>query len=126
MPFVEILAPPVVPAERQAVARMVTDGLCDAFGVEPETVTIYFLDVPTANYAHAGISGEAGAPRRLFVKVHAYRRGVADRARAAAVLTPALAEIYGVSPAALAIYFFDRAKDEVAHGGLLSCDTEPV
>ncbi|MFC0407029.1 tautomerase family protein [Roseomonas elaeocarpi] len=125
MPYVEILAPPVLPETRQAVAEGVTAGICEAFAVGPQTVTLYFLDVAGAHYAHAGRAGEAAGTQRIFVKVHAYRRGVAERRAAAAALTPALARHYGVPEATLAIYFFDRAKDEVAHGGRLSSDVQP-
>ena len=63
--------------------------------------------------------------QRIFVKVHAYRRGIPERRKAAAITAP-LAEIYDTTAKALAVYFFDRAKDEVAHAGLLSSDAEPA
>ena len=129
MPYVEVLAP-ALPAEARArVARHVTEGICDAFSVGPQTVTIYFLDVAATHYAHAGIHGAGGAgerPQRIFVKVHAYRRGVEERRRAALALTAPLADAYGVPAATLAVYFFDRFRDEVAHGGQLSCDADPA
>jgi len=119
MPFVEIIAPPLDEPGRQAVARGLTEGLCAAFSVGPETVTAYFLDVPASHCAHAGRLGET---QRLFVKVHAFRRGPAERARAAALVTPALAAAYGVPAKALALYFLDRARDEVSHAGILASE----
>jgi hypothetical protein len=51
---------------------------------------------------------------------------VEERRRAALALTAPLADAYGVPAATLAVYFFDRSRDEVAHGGLLSCDADPA
>lgn len=122
MPFIELLAPPASPAVRLRATRAVTQGLCDAFAVSADIVTLYFLDVPPDAYAHAGVLGAEGRTQRLFVKVHAYRRGVAERRRAAALIGPALAAAYDVPDTAVALYFLDRAPDEVAHAGCLSAD----
>jgi phenylpyruvate tautomerase PptA (4-oxalocrotonate tautomerase family) len=126
MPYVEILAPPIPADRRQKVAIVVTDGICRAFSVGPETVTIYFLDVAPGAYAHAGLMGGLPEEQRVLVKVHAYRRSIAERRCAAAAVSAPLAEIYNTTPRTLAVYFFDRAKDEVAHAGLLSSDAEPA
>jgi phenylpyruvate tautomerase PptA (4-oxalocrotonate tautomerase family) len=122
MPFLEILAPVVPGPTRAAIARAATDAVCTALAVGAETVTLYFLDIEGQAYAHAGAMG---GPQRIFIKLHAYRRDVAARRRAAAGLTSPLAALYGVPEEAIALYFFDRALDEVAHGGRLSCDAEP-
>ncbi len=126
MPFVELLAPPAPPAVRRRAARAITGALCDAFAVAPETVTLFFLDVPPGAYAHAGLLGEDApeprAPQRLFCKVHAFRRDAARRGHAAAMIAPALAEAYGLPPAAVALYFLERAPDEVSHAGRLASD----
>ncbi|MCQ4160175.1 hypothetical protein NON00_09570 [Roseomonas sp. GC11] len=124
MPYVELLAPPVPEATRAGVARAVTEGLCAAFGVGPQTVTTYFLDIPASHYAHAGVMGEAAGTPRILAKVHAYRRDTAARRAAARALTGPLAALYGVPEATLAVYFIERARDEVAHGGTLACDAE--
>lgn len=126
MPFVELLAPPASPAVRLRATRAVTQGLCEAFAVSADIVTLYFLDVPPDAYAHAGSlgtgDGAEGRAQRLFVKVHAYRRGAAARRRAAGLIGPALAAAYDVPDAAVALYFLDREPDEVAHAGRLSAD----
>ncbi|WP_419897817.1 tautomerase family protein [Roseomonas sp. USHLN139] len=124
MPYLELLAPPLDAASRAVVVGEATVAVCTAFGVGPETVSIYFLDVPASHYGHAGRMGEAG-PQRILAKLHAYRRDAAARRRAAGLLTPLLARHYGVPAQTLAVYFFDRALDEVAHGGRLSSDAEP-
>ena len=107
------------------MATAVTDGICDAFSVGPGTVTIYFIDIAPGAYAHAGMLGAPAEEQRVLVKVHAYRRGIPERRRAAAITGP-LAAIYGTAADSLAVYFLDRARDEVAHGGLLSSDAEPA
>ncbi len=126
MPYVELLAPPLPAGRRQQVATAVTDGICRAFSVGPETVTLFFLDIAPEAYAHAGLMGALPQEQRILVKVHAYRRSIPERRAAAAALTAPLAALYGAPVAALAVYFFDRAKDEVAHAGLLSSDAEPA
>lgn len=126
MPFVEILAPPLPTESRRQVVRTVTEGICKAFSVGPETVTIYFLDIASGAYAHAGALGTTTGEQRVFVKVHAYRRDIPARREAAAALCAPLATLYGTAAKALAVYFLDRAKDEVAHAGILSSDAEPA
>ena len=121
MPFLEILAPPVPDDTRQRIAAAATAAVCGAFAVPPETVTLYFLDVVGGAYAHAGRVGGSTAPR-IFVKLHAYRRDVAARRRAAAALAAPLAALYGQPAETVIVYFFDRAPDEVSHGGILSSD----
>lgn len=125
MPYVEILAPPLPAGRRQQVASAVTEGICQAFSVGPETVTLYFLEIAPGAYAHAGVLGALPEEQRIFVKVHAYRRGIAERRQAAASLTAPLAVLYGTTPKTLAVYFLDRAMDEVAHAGRLAADAEP-
>ena len=125
MPYVEILAPHIPAPTRAQVAGAVTDGICRSFGVGPETVTLYFPDIAPAAYAHAGEMGVDAASQRIFVKIHAYRRDIPARRAAARAITTPLARLYATTEKALAVYFFDRAKDEVAHAGLLSSDVEP-
>lgn len=120
MPFVEILAPPREPRVRAAAARAVTDAIVTGFEVARETVTIYTLGVASEDYAHAGEVGDDGRGQRIFVKIHAFRRSLAQRAAVAASVTGAVAAAYEVEPELVAVYFLDRAPDEVAHGGRLA------
>ncbi|MBE9607328.1 hypothetical protein IAI18_20865 [Acetobacteraceae bacterium H6797] len=122
MPFIEFLAPPMDEAMRQDAAGIVTESLCSAFGAGPQTMTVYFLDVPASHYAHAGKIGSSESAQRVFVKVHAYRRDVSARREAARALTSPLAKLLALPEAAICIYFFDRALDEVAHAGHLASD----
>lgn len=120
MPFVEIFAPPAHPDATAALARGVTEGITTGFGVGPETVTIYVLAVEPAAYAHGGEMGTGSRAQRLFVKIHAFRRDTAQRRAVASSVTEAVAAALGADPADIAVYFFDRAPDEVAHGGRLA------
>src|SRR5260221_3111228 len=104
MPFIEILAPPATAKQRQAIARVVTDGLSGAFSVGPEPMTVYFIDITPDHYAHAGAAGMSQNHQRIFVKLHAFRRDVGARRAAAAALTPGLAAAYGTPAAEIAIY----------------------
>ena len=73
MPYLEILAPSAPEPRKRAASRALTDGVVEAFEVEPATVTLYFLPVALADYAHEGQLGHDGAGHgtRVFVKVHA-------------------------------------------------------
>jgi phenylpyruvate tautomerase PptA (4-oxalocrotonate tautomerase family) len=122
MPYIEVLAPPVSPAGKAALARSVTDGLISAFGVGAETITLYFLPIAPGDYAHAGEMGSAQTSQRILLKVHAFRRSEAQRRTAAAVLTQGVCSAYGVPGADVAVYFLDREKDEVAHDSKLASD----
>lgn len=119
MPFVEILAPPAGAPAKAALARALTRGITDGFGIGPETVTIYFLPIATGEYAHAGEMG-GGGTQRIFVKVHAFRRDAERRAAVAASVTHAVAAAFEADPEAVAVYFLERAPDEVAHGATLA------
>ncbi|GGF70221.1 hypothetical protein GCM10007301_32510 [Azorhizobium oxalatiphilum] len=122
MPYLEVLGPPAGVAEKQAAVRAVTEAVVSAFSVSPATVTVYFLPVQVADYGHEGTLGLEGRQMRVFAKMHAYRRGVAERRKAAVGITQALATCFGADPDDVAVYFMDRTLDEVAHGGGMACD----
>jgi phenylpyruvate tautomerase PptA (4-oxalocrotonate tautomerase family) len=122
MPYVEILAPPAPPDRKAVLATSITDGLMSAFGVGAQTITLYFLPVTHDDYAHAGEMGEQGTGQRILLKVHAFRRGAAERRAAAIALTRGVCAAYGVPSTDVAIYFLDREKDEVAHDSQLASD----
>jgi phenylpyruvate tautomerase PptA (4-oxalocrotonate tautomerase family) len=121
MPFIEILGPELAPVPRRAAARGMTQGLTEAFGIAAEIVTIYFQPVLAGHYVHAG-TPLAGEAMRVFIKVHAFPREVAKKRRAAAAMTQAYAQATGVDAKSIAIYFLERAAEDVAHGGELACD----
>jgi phenylpyruvate tautomerase PptA (4-oxalocrotonate tautomerase family) len=122
MPYVEVLAPPAAPHRKAALAKSVTDGLMSAFGCGAQTITLFFLPIAPADYAHAGEIGTRDAGQRILLKVHAYRRSVAQRRAAAIALTRSACAAYGVAGTDVAVYFLDREKDEVAHDCKLASD----
>jgi phenylpyruvate tautomerase PptA (4-oxalocrotonate tautomerase family) len=122
MPYVEILAPPVSLDGRALLAKSITSGLMSAFGIGAEIVTLYFLPVAPGDYAHAGEIGTQSLGQRILLKVHAFRRSDAERRAAAAALTAGVCAAYGVPGSAVAVYFLDRQKDEVAHDSKLASD----
>ena len=122
MPYVEVLAPRAATAEKRQLTQAVTDGIVRGFGVDPSTVTIYFVPVGTDDYAHAGAFGLPPAGARVFVKLHAYRRNADQRRAVAEAMTPALAACFDTPAHNVAIYFIDRERDEVAHEGHLASD----
>lgn len=122
MPYLEILAP-AIPIDRKAtLAKSITDGLMSAFDVDAPTVTLYFLPVTPDDYAHAGEMGTSHTSIRVLLKVHAFRRGAAQRRAAAVALTEAACLAYGTEGSNVAVYFLDREKDEVAHDSKLASD----
>lgn len=122
MPYVEILAPPLQSDAKAQLARAVTDGLTSAFDVGPQTVTLFFLPIAAGDYAHAGELGAQGVRQRILLKVHAYRRSIDARRAAAVALTRATSTAFGAEGSDIAVYFFDREKDEVAHDSRLASD----
>ena len=122
MPYVEILAPPAPPESKAALAKSVTAGLMSTFGVGAETITLYFLSVAPGDYAHAGKMGAQSAGQRILLKVHAFRRSVAERRTAAIALTQGVCTAYGVPGTDVAVYFLDRERDEVSHDSRLASD----
>jgi phenylpyruvate tautomerase PptA (4-oxalocrotonate tautomerase family) len=122
MPYVEILSPPAPSDVKAHLARAITDGLTSAFDVGPQTVTLFFLPIISSDYAHAGEPGAQGGRQRILLKVHAFRRGTSARRAAATALTKAVCAAYGAEGADIAVYFFDREKDEVAHDSRLASD----
>lgn len=122
MPYVEILAPPAPPQSKALLAKSITDGLMSSFGVDAQTITLYFLPIAPYDYAHAGEMGSQGTGQRILLKVHAFRRSAAERRAAAAALTRSVCSAYGVPGADVATYFIDREKDEVAHDSKLASD----
>jgi phenylpyruvate tautomerase PptA (4-oxalocrotonate tautomerase family) len=122
MPYVEILAPPVPSNAKAQLARAITDGLTSAFDVSPRMVTLFFLPIAASDYAHAGELGTQGGRQRILLKVHAFRRSTSARRVAAAALTKATCMACNADGADIAVYFFDREKDEVAHDSRLTSD----
>jgi phenylpyruvate tautomerase PptA (4-oxalocrotonate tautomerase family) len=122
MPYVEVLAPPAPPQSKAALTRSVTDGLISAFSVGADTVTLYFLPIARGDYAHAGEISPQGKGQRILLKVHAFRRGEAERRAAAAALTRGVCTAYGVPGDDVAVYFIDRDPSEVAHDSKLASD----
>ncbi len=123
MPFIEIFALEGRVTDKQAAAREMTRALCDAFAIEANIVTVFFVDTPPANFFHGGCAAPNGGPNSVFVKVHALRRERDKRRVAAEGLTRALCETCPVTPGDIAIYFLERESDECAHGGKLTSDT---
>jgi phenylpyruvate tautomerase PptA (4-oxalocrotonate tautomerase family) len=120
MPFLEIFDFEATPEERCEATELMTDSLCEAYDIAPEIVSAYFFDIDETSYAHRRTYGYSAEIKRIFVKVHAFRRPIELRRKAARMLTDALVAAYGVPDKAIAIYFFDRDPDEVSHAGLLA------
>ncbi len=121
MPFIEITGSDHNEDQRRLLGQRLTAGLVEAFSIEPGIVTIYFQPVPSAAYVHAGQLAPPGAMRQ-FLKVHAFPRAVALKRRAARLLTDAVVDVTGAQPKDVIVYFLDREKHDVAHGGVLACD----
>ncbi|MCF3642763.1 hypothetical protein LXM94_22615 [Rhizobium sp. TRM95111] len=120
MPFLEIFDFEAAPETRRNATELMTKSLCEAYGIPSEIVSAYFFAIDENGYSHNGIHGQSNEVKRIFVKVHAYRRPVEIRRKAARLLTDAFAASYGVPEKSVVIYFFDRDPDEVSHAGSLA------
>lgn len=121
MPFVEITGIAQDEERRARLSARLTEGLAGAFAISRDIVTLYYLPVAASDYAHAGVLSPPGEIR-TFVKIHAFRRDVAMKRLAAAAMTRAIVENTHADPKTIAIYFFDREPQDVAHGGVLASD----
>lgn len=130
MPFLEVNDFPGsdgrAPAARAEAARRMTAALAECWAIPADIISCYFQSYPVDSYAHAGALPAAEEKRRLFVKLHAVARSREMRERAAAVVTRAAVEAYGVPAKAVVVYFFERALDEIAHGGLLQSGLDHI
>lgn len=122
MPFIEVVGPPLDLHPRQVAARGLTEALVGAYGISPDIVTVYFLDVAPGHYAHAGEVGIATGGQRAFIKVFAFPRPVEKRREAARTLSAAATAATGWAGKDVIVYFFDVAPDAAAHAGVLQSD----
>jgi phenylpyruvate tautomerase PptA (4-oxalocrotonate tautomerase family) len=122
MPFFEIFDFRATPAQRKAATELLTAALCEAYAIKPDIISAYFIDVGDRSYGHEGFFDEEATENRVFIKVHAFRRPDQLRRVAARMLTQAVAAAYGTPTKAVAVYFFDRDPDQVAHDGVLASD----
>lgn len=123
MPFLNVfILEGATPAQKQAMAEGVTRALCAAYDVGPEIVTLYVVEIPLHDYAHAGNLGEAAPLRRPFVQVHALPRPTERRRELVRGITEAMASALDLAPDLPAVYVFDSAADHVAHGGVLASE----
>lgn len=130
MPFLEVNDFPGPdgrePSCRPGAARRMTDALAECWRIDAGIISCYFQHYSPHAYAHAGVMPAPEGTRRIFVKLHAIARSAQMRRAAAAAVTRAAAESYGVPEKAVVIYFFERAADEIAHGGILEAGTSHV
>lgn len=64
MPFVHVYAyDGRTVDQKRALVRGVTDAICRAYDVEPETVQVYIFDHPRDSAAHAGVLAIDEPPR---------------------------------------------------------------
>ncbi|KMK64793.1 tautomerase family protein [Puniceibacterium sp. IMCC21224] len=120
MPFIEVTDHGPSEQIREVASRHMTDGLCQAFAIKPEIVTVYYNSMGHYSYAHAGKYGKYAENIRIFIKVHAFPRGAELKADAAQRITDAVVAAYGASPKDVIVYFFDTAPADAFHGGTAS------
>ncbi len=125
MPFVEISGLDVDAETFEKVAVGVTDAIVETLSVSADTVTIYAAPHHPSRYAHGG-DIEHPTRRRLFIKLNILARSIEVRRRAAAAVCNALSGATGHNPRDIAIYFIERALEQVSHAGILECDRPPA
>jgi hypothetical protein len=125
MAFIEVLGFEVDDEKRSSVSKEMTDELTRILNVSSDTVSIYYLTVVPTHYAHAGALASTSR-RRLFIKVHLLTRSRDVMRSAARSIADIVARGFQHDPRDIAVYFLGRQRDEVAHGGLLESDRDPV
>jgi phenylpyruvate tautomerase PptA (4-oxalocrotonate tautomerase family) len=120
MPFIEVFDFDASPEQRKTATRTLTDGICAAYGIASEIVSVYFFNLGVNDYGHGGAFGADATMRRIFLKVHAFGRSEGARRLAAEALTRAAMQAYSPpSPKHVVVYFMDRDPSQVAHAGKL-------
>lgn len=122
MPFFEVYDFNATPLTREAATRGMTDALCESYGIKPDIVSAYFVDVGRNGYGHDGAFAGKTAENRIFVKLHAFPRPPEARRAAARSITEAVAGAYGTPAKSVAIYFLDSDPGHIAHEGMLASD----
>ena len=117
MPFIEVHDFEPARQVRENATKTMTDGLCEAFGIKPEIVTVYYFSTSDYCYGHAGKYGNAAEKLRIFVKVHAFPRDASLKGRAAENMTRAIVDAYGADPKDVIVYFIDRDPADAFHAG---------
>lgn len=120
MPFIEVIDNEASQEIRAVATRDMTSGLCSAFGIKPEIVTVYYFSTPHYSYGHAGKHGENAEIFRIFIKVHAFPRPFESKESAAQAITTAAARAYGTDPKQIIVYFFDTKREDAFHAGVAS------
>jgi phenylpyruvate tautomerase PptA (4-oxalocrotonate tautomerase family) len=125
MPFVHVYAAEGTPlARKRALARDLTEAVCEAYDIPAAIVTLYFVDIPPDCYAHAGELGPGDAPARPLVVIQAFERPIEARRKLVEGVNRAVADALGLSAELPAIYLHDSPRSHVAHGGVLVADAE--
>lgn len=122
MPFIHVFDFDDQQRTRAGVVSKTTEAVVARLEIEPSSVTFYFSSLAPKDFGQSGLYGEAVPYRRLFVHFHSYARSDDVKRSLAASLTRILSEHYAMPAEHVAIYFFDRSQNEVAHGGSLACD----
>jgi phenylpyruvate tautomerase PptA (4-oxalocrotonate tautomerase family) len=122
MPFIEVFDFSAIDEQRRQAADAITGGLQQAFAINAQIITTYFLEITPRDYAYGGVLMPGPLVERIFIKIHALRRPAEQKRKAASLVSPGVAAAYGINPSDIAIYFFDREADEIAHGGQLEID----
>jgi phenylpyruvate tautomerase PptA (4-oxalocrotonate tautomerase family) len=121
MPFIEIVGVAPDQSRRAELCELLTEEMAQVLNISAEIITIYFFDIAPHQYAHAG-KLEGPDRNRVFLKIHAFARDVRYRRQLAESLTEILVKVCEWPRIEIAIYFFERAPEEVAHGGVLESD----
>lgn len=120
MPFIEVFDFDATPEQRKNATKTLTEGLCRAYGISEEIVSVYFFNIRENDYGHAGLHGNDASMKRIFLKVHAFSRDEPARRDAARELTDAAMQAYSPpSSKHIVVYFLDRDHSQVAHAGTL-------
>jgi len=120
MPFIEVIDHQPSEETRALATRGMTDGLCEAWGIKPEIVTVYYFSTPDYSFGHAGKHGKYAEKFRIFIKVHAFPRSADLKAAAARTLTDSVTAAYGFDPKSVIVYFLDTDPADAFHGGIAS------
>ena len=115
MPFVETVLFKKDLKKFKEISDLITSKLVKIFKAKKNTITIFNTIVDKRDFYHNSILGNK--EKRIFIKIYGLKRKKNLKEKLAlSILTNIKKLIKVKKPDNIAIYFFDKKKDDIFHG----------
>ena len=115
MPFVETILFKEDSKKFKQISDSITTNLIKIFKTKKNLITIYNTVVDKKDFYHNSILGNK--EKRIFIKIHGLKRNKYFKRKLASLILDNIQKLVNVKkPENIAIYFFDKEKDDIYHG----------